>query len=50
MSRVVRTTPAAIDWTDLGHATRALRVFQDIIRTGLPEGMEGSQGDSEAVE
>ncbi|OKI41577.1 hypothetical protein A6A29_37145 [Streptomyces sp. TSRI0281] len=32
---------AAVDWTDRGHVTRALRVFEDMIRTGLREGWSG---------
>ncbi|GHE54175.1 hypothetical protein GCM10018785_24580 [Streptomyces longispororuber] len=33
---------AAVDWTDRGHVTRALRVFEDIIRTGQREAWGGS--------
>ncbi|WP_089101196.1 protein kinase domain-containing protein [Streptomyces hyaluromycini] len=32
---------ATVDWTDFGHVTRALRVFEDIIRIGLREGWHG---------
>lgn len=36
---------AAVDWTDRGHVTRALRVFEDIIRTGQREAWSGSWQD-----
>jgi hypothetical protein len=32
---------AAVDWSDRGHVTRALRVFEDIIRTGRLEDWSG---------
>ncbi|GAA4010250.1 hypothetical protein GCM10022232_59010 [Streptomyces plumbiresistens] len=44
-SSIRRTTfesyAAAVDWTDRGHVTRALRVFEDLIRTGQREGWSG---------
>ncbi|MFB7998772.1 protein kinase [Streptomyces sp. NPDC056002] len=32
---------AAVDWSDLAHVTRALRVFEDVLRTGTREGWHG---------
>jgi len=39
--RTFESYAAAVDWSDHGHAIRALRVFEDIIRTGLREGWHG---------
>ncbi|MFB8749131.1 AbiJ-related protein [Streptomyces parvulus] len=36
---------AAVDWTDRGHVTRALRVFEDVIRTGQQEAWSGPWQD-----
>ncbi|MET9816281.1 MULTISPECIES: serine/threonine protein kinase [unclassified Streptomyces] len=33
---------AAVDWSDRSHVSRALRVFEDIIRSGKREGWAGS--------
>ena len=39
--RTFESYAAAVDWSDAGHTARALRVFEDIIRTGLREGWHG---------
>ncbi|MGV9565038.1 AbiJ-related protein [Streptomyces sp. NPDC003480] len=39
--RTFESYAAAVDWSDRSHVTRALRVFEDIIRIGLREGWRG---------
>ncbi|MFI6551360.1 protein kinase [Streptomyces prunicolor] len=40
--RTFESYAAAVDWADHRHVTRALRVFEDLIRTGLREGWQGA--------